>query len=505
MKKRMFTIITMCLLLATISTVTANASNDTIHGSQKVVIIGDDWGPAVTKTIITFDAEIIGSSLAIEDFKIREEKELSDGSRGITDRQILDVYLSDAQGNRVVGDKGYIVTLEMYVSPVIGSPFVYKAFNDWCSFYELHISLEDGVELATSIGNISVLNIDPVINLRDSTQRIVPGADEFKLHTYTNTTSGTTLSYGEYHSTRTNNKRPLVIWLHGGGEGGTDNYITLLGNKVTSLVGDEFQSLFHGANILTPQVPTRWMDGVDGQVTSGQISSRYTEDLMSLIKNYINNNPDIDKDRIIIGGCSNGGYMVMEMILNYPEYFAAAFPICEAFSDNFITDEQINTLVDNDIGIWFVHALEDKIVISEQTTIPTYNRLIAAGATNVHKSTFNEVIDTSGRFLSIDGNGPYTYNPHWVWVYFFNNECYSDVTGENAWVWLSQQTKTGNEQQVPEPTPAPLEPPIEVTDTGTPSQNVETGDALKPIVFHITLAFSSLGLVGSIKKRKTSY
>lgn len=503
MKKRIFSIITICLLVTTLSTVTTNANTSRLNGSQKIVVSGDDWGPAVTKTIITFDAEVLGSSLTIENFKVREEKELSNGGRGVTDREVLDVYLSDAQGNRTVAETGFIVTLEMYVSPSIGSPFVYKTFNDWCAFYELHVSLEDEVELMTSKGSISTIDINPVINLQDRTQRIAPGADEFEFHTYTNNESGTTLTYGEYSSTLASDKRPLVIWLHGGGEGGTDNYITLLANKVTSLVGDEFQSLFHGADIITPQVPTRWMDGVNGQVTSGQVKSIYTEDLMALIKNHVDNNPNIDTNRIIIGGCSNGGYMVMEMILNYPEYFAAAFPICEAFTEAFITDEQISSLVENEVGIWFIHALEDKIISSTLCTIPTYKRLIAAGATKVHMSTFNNVIDTTGRFLSSDRSGPYEYNAHWVWVYFFNNECYSDTTGENAWVWLSQQTKAVDEESVQEPAPAPVERPMEATDIGTPSQNVKTGDDIDMLLFEIILVFSFLGFVWNMKQRKT--
>ena len=73
-----------------------------------------------------------------------------------------------------------------------------------------------------------------------------------------------------------------------------------------------------------------WMDGGNGVYQNGDLGSIYTESLMEFIKDYVANNPDVDPNRIIIGGCSNGGYMTMEMILTYPDYFAAAFPICEA-------------------------------------------------------------------------------------------------------------------------------------------------------------------------------
>jgi len=41
-----------------------------------------------------------------------------------------------------------------------------------------------------------------------------------------------------------------------------------------------------------------------------------------------------DTNRIYIGGDSNGGYMTMLMIRDYPSYFAAAFPTCEALRDD---------------------------------------------------------------------------------------------------------------------------------------------------------------------------
>lgn len=57
---------------------------------------------------------------------------------------------------------------------------------------------------------------------------------------------------------------------------------------------------------------------------------------MALIQEYVAKNPDIDPNRIYIGGASNGGYMTMLMIRDYPNYFAAAFPVCEGLNDRLI-------------------------------------------------------------------------------------------------------------------------------------------------------------------------
>ena len=66
------------------------------------------------------------------------------------------------------------------------------------------------------------------------------------------------------------NKRPLVIWLHGAGEGGNDPLITIYGNKVTALVGDEFQKIMDGAYILVPQTSSVWKRNENGDYFSNE-------------------------------------------------------------------------------------------------------------------------------------------------------------------------------------------------------------------------------------------
>ena len=127
----------------------------------------------------------------------------------------------------------------------------------------------------------------------------------------------------------------------------------------------------------------------------------------------------------------------MEMILKHPDYFAAAYPICEAYQDQYITDEQIEAI--KDMPIWFTYAKNDGTVNPGLCSEATIERLLAAGAQNVHVSAFEDVHDTTGRFTDAEGN-PYQYDGHWSWTYFDNNECY-DENGVNAWQWLAKQTK----------------------------------------------------------------
>lgn len=96
-----------------------------------------------------------------------------------------------------------------------------------------------------------------------------------------------------------------------------------------------------------------WMDDGTGEYTKDG-SSKYTEVLDALIGAFVDAHPQIDRSRIYIGGCSNGGFMTMKQIIFNPSRYAAAYPVCEALADAFISDEDILKL--KDLPIWFTHA-----------------------------------------------------------------------------------------------------------------------------------------------------
>lgn len=250
------------------------------------------------------------------------------------------------------------------------------------------------------------------------------------------TFDGVTLTYADYAPAKDKVKNPLVIWLHGMGEGGTDPTIPIAGNKAANFASKDIQSYFGGAYVLAPQTPTYWMDGF---TSFGDGTSKYEQALMSLIKDYVAQNKDIDTDRIYIGGDSNGGYMTMLMIRDYKDYFAAAVVACEALKDSLITDEQINEM--KDLPIWFVAAKTDTVVPPNDYTVPTYNRLVNAGAKDVHMSLFDNVVDTSGLYKKSDQT-PYEYNGHWSWIYVYNNEVSKVINGKKTTMmqWLASKT-----------------------------------------------------------------
>jgi predicted peptidase len=174
----------------------------------------------------------------------------------------------------------------------------------------------------------------------------------------------------------------------------------------------------------------------------------YTEALKYLIDEFIARFPAvIDPARIYIGGDSNGGFMTMRMLMSYPDAFTAAFPICEAMLDKRVEETDIQHL--KEIPIWFIHAKNDPVVKPEAYAVPTYKRLIAAGAKNCHMTYWDKIVDLHAGFKNEKGE-PYEYLGHFAWIPVFNDDCRLDFDGKPVTIggrevtlmdWLAAQTK----------------------------------------------------------------
>ncbi len=414
-----------------------------LEGAQTAVIEGFDWGPGVTKTILCFPLAIDPASVNKDTFTVKESKQGMDWatfSVGVAeaDRVILDAYVSDEKGNKAA-DASACVTIEMAVSPDMGSPYFYDFMgtqqNRLADPYDLTVALVEGASLTAADGAVyDAVAIAPV----DIAAAYVPQLEKVDLTGKFTGTDGKTVSYASYEPAD-GEKHPLVIWLHGAGEGGADPSVVLLGNRVTALVGDAFQEAMGGAYVLTPQTESFWLvydeENPSAWGANPGVRSVYNDTVMELIRDYIANHPGVDADRVYVGGCSNGGYFTMTLVLENPDFFAAAFPICEAYLDEGITDEQLEGI--KNLPIWFIYSQDDTTVDPARYEAPTIARLQAIGA-DVHTSIYEHVVDTTGLYKDAEGN-PYTYMGHWSWLYFFNDEC--EENGVNMWQWLAQQHK----------------------------------------------------------------
>ncbi len=387
-----------------------------------------DWGPAVTKVILPLGKTVTKGSLDAGNFSVHVAR--TDPRPGVTitgngaegERPVTKAYVSDKDGN--AAESGGYATLEMQVGPDVslGYPINYDeksaVHNVWnkCDY-----TVTQRKDIVSDSGVISGL----IVHKRSGDVKKL--VDDFKTGSYPSPDQ-ITLTYASFEPAKDNHKNPLIVWLHGLGEIGTDPTIPIASNKSCCFASSGVQSSFGGAYVLSPQCPVMWTEGSEESA------------LMALIKDYVSKNSDIDTKRIYVGGNSNGGYMTMLLARDYWDYFAAAVPCCEALADASITDADIQKL--KNIPLWLTAAKTDTIVPPEKFAVPTYRRLVKAGAKNIHFSYFDKVIDTTGLYKKADGT-PYEYNGHFSFYYVFNNQCTDRVDGKNTAImqWLSAQSK----------------------------------------------------------------
>ncbi len=377
-------------------------------GSYRLVIEGFDWGPGVSKVILAPDQALPAEPMA-RDFQVHVAKssDLGDIPAWMAqgEREVLQAYRSDENGRRTVD--GTHLTLTLAVAPFrpLGLPIHYlNGRNSWVD-YRLTVT-----QLSTrQVWDREAGRTSPLLDRFDLSGRFTHGDIR--------------LGYAAFRPTDRPGRAPLIIWLHGGGEGGTDPSIPVIANKAVHYASDEIQPIFEGAHVLVPQAPTFWMNSVEGGYTTGEKEDIYHEALMALIRSYVDGHPDVDPARVYVGGCSNGGYMSLKLILQHPDYFAAGFISALAYASRHISDEQIRRI--RNVPIWFVHSKDDRVTKPEETVLPLYERLKAAGAVDVHLSYYDHVVDLTGQY----GGKDYHYDGHWSWIYLHDNRCILDADG----------------------------------------------------------------------------
>lgn len=414
-----------------------------LKGTYKIYIDNYDWGCSTSKAIISLNEPL--DNVSVDDFKVVETKQAADMSKALefpiieveAERKIEKAYLSDQEGNQVDEASKYI-TLELYVSPNDGNPLLYDfktQLNTWSNPYYLTIEKTENAVLTSKGRAVESLQIDQAYTAK-YTAADAYKTDEFKAG------DGTVYAYAHFEPEKQSDT--LFVWLHGLGEGGTENtdpMITALGNKTTSFIHDEFQSALGNAYVLMPQCPTYWMDA-DGKKTNfangliqAEANSYYEDSLIELINAY---KAEKDIKNVVLAGCSNGGYMALLLAIHHPDSFDVVIPICEALPDALISDEQIQNI--KDIPMYFIYSKDDPVVDPKLHAIPVIERLKAAKASNLHVSEFEHVVDTSGKLHDENGN-PYQYVGHFSWIYFENNEADCNECKSKCWQWIGDQLK----------------------------------------------------------------
>lgn len=414
-----------------------------------------DWGSSVDYLVINTGKKYKPEEILQEDFEItvvRISENTNSSKFGIKkgERKVTNVTLSNELGTPVENDSQYIrIDLESGPNVEDASPVSKTIINNLNNFY--------GYKIENDELDFTIYEMAGIVNAP---------ATKFKTSFYIEDDMKFTYAY--YDTPKKAEGTPLFIWLHGITEGGNNPYVPLMQMKTTNLASPEIQQYFeNGLEILVPQCPTTWLEttsldssgtriwapfdieGTINRITDpvykflqnftsvpdtrneGEkvaTTSYYTIYLMNLIESFLESHKYIDKNRIYIGGCSAGGYMTMNMLIEYKDFFAAAIPTCEVYPDSKITDEKILQL--KNTPIWFVQSQDDTTVKPERNCLATKKRLESAGAKDVRISLYDGVFDADHR---------YKFSGHYSWFYTLNND--PQIEGESLFQWLSKQKK----------------------------------------------------------------
>ncbi len=158
-------------------------------------------------------------------------------------------------------------------------------------------------------------------------------------------------------------KYPIVFFLHGSGERGSDNEKQLIhGGKL--FLKDDIRKNFP-AIVVFPQCPETdfWANINIANDNNGKRKISFVEGgkptkimhaLQGMVKDLLKK-PFVNKAQVYVGGLSMGGMGTFELLRRKRHTFAAAFSICGGDNTNNIEKYQ-------KVPLWIFHGAKDEVV-----------------------------------------------------------------------------------------------------------------------------------------------
>lgn len=123
---------------------------------------------------------------------------------------------------------------------------------------------------------------------------------------------------------------PMLIFLHGAGERGTDNELQFK-NSVQDLFSDP-NSPVYDSIVIVPQCPTdsQWVlaPWANGNYSIADTPESRQLELVCRIMDEVFDYCNVDEDRVYVTGLSMGGFGTWDLLSRHGARFAAGMPVC---------------------------------------------------------------------------------------------------------------------------------------------------------------------------------
>ena len=123
---------------------------------------------------------------------------------------------------------------------------------------------------------------------------------------------------------------PVLLFLHGAGERGSDNEAQL--KNVMQLLFNDPDSPVYQSIVIAPQCPsdTQWVNTPWAEGSYSVDAVEETQNLKNVLEvlDSFCNTYSVNKERVYVMGLSMGGFGTWDLIMRHGELFKAAIPIC---------------------------------------------------------------------------------------------------------------------------------------------------------------------------------
>lgn len=232
--------------------------------------------------------------------------------------------------------------------------------------------------------------------------------------------------------------RPLVLYLHGGGESGFDNKAQMTGTVGPALIAERYPDVY----VMAPQAPggnfgdmakrmQRMTFATSDQTGETGWHRKYLAKVCDIIRGMIADGK-VNPNRVYVTGLSMGGAGTLRAMSVGNDLFAAAAPICPS-----MTPETFGILCGlTSAKIWVSCAYVDHTIYRHKYIVDGILALRDAGNNNARLTIYSpEELEAYG--LATDPDMPLQARfgqNHACWILTYNNE-------HGIMDWLMAQTK----------------------------------------------------------------